>query len=47
VKIINDSVTKDVLVNKKALSLGWKPGYKIEEGLKETVDWFIKQKSAK
>ena len=38
VEIVNSSVTKDVLLNKKALALGWKPKYKLEDGLKETMD---------
>ena len=26
--------------NKKVLSLGWKPKYSLDEGLKLTINWF-------
>ncbi len=37
----NDQI--DILSNKKAVSLGWKPRVSIEEGVSKTYAWFLQQ----
>ncbi len=37
----NDQI--DILSNKKALSLGWKPRVDIYDGVKQTYDWFLQK----
>lgn len=34
--------TRALNVNKAKKMIGWKPKYNLKEGLKETIDWFIK-----
>ena len=41
-----DGNPRKLLDSTKINSLGWKPKIALEEGLNNTVDWFIKNKSA-
>ncbi len=40
IEVVNDKKSIDVVSNRRALTLGWKPKYSIKEGLAQTLSYF-------
>ena len=46
IEVINDKKSIDVVSNRRAFALGWKPEYSIEEGLAQTLSYFREVEAA-
>jgi GDP-L-fucose synthase len=41
-----DGTPRKLMDSKKLMGLGWKPGITLRDGIRQTYDWYLKQKSA-
>ena len=41
-----DGTPRKLMDSTRLMGLGWKPGITLREGIKQTYDWYLKQKSA-